>query len=226
MTARVPLAEAGVAADGGWCPGDAGMGGDVCAGASRRRRPLASWRAHARGGRPGRLAMGGAAWRLAPACRSCVAMFAGASCSRARTRRPSTPTPHSCAQVPTGPSLGTLQTRAEEAMDATVPFDERLAFFADRDAAHPAGPDPLRRGPDRRRPARRGGRRCLRQAWIEDDFGEAEEQLFLDRFGADLRPDAHVGAARPAALGRADRSGAAHAAAGRPAQSGPRRPHG
>ena len=33
---------------------------------------------------------------------------------------------------PDWPSLGTIQTRAEEAMDATVPFDERLAFFADR----------------------------------------------------------------------------------------------
>ena len=43
-------------------------------------------------------------------------------------------------------------------MDATVPFDERLAFFADRAPRTRQGRIALRRGPDRGRPARRGGR--------------------------------------------------------------------
>ena len=89
------------------------------------------------------------------------------------------------------PGLGTIQTRAEEAMDATVPFDERLAFFADRTPRTRQGRILYAEAliaADRRAEAVE----YLRQAWIEDDFGEAEEQLFLDRFGADLGPASHV----------------------------------
>ena len=89
------------------------------------------------------------------------------------------------------PSLGTIQTRAEEAMDATVPVDARLAFFADRpprtrqgrilyaDALIAAG-----RAPE--------AVQYLRQAWIEDDFGDEEERLFLGRFGAELDRPTHA----------------------------------
>ena len=122
------------------------------------------------------------------------------------------------------PGLGTIQTRAEEAMEATVPFDERLAFFVDRTPR-------IRQGrilyaealiaADRRADAveYRG------RAWIEDDFGEAEEQLFLDRFSADLGPASH--AARLDRLlwdGRIDQARRMLPRVG--PQSGPRRPHG
>ena len=92
---------------------------------------------------------------------------------------------------PDWPSLGTIQTRAEEAMDATVPFDERLAFFADRTPRTRQGRILFAEAliaADRRAEAVE----YLRRAWIEDDFGEAEEQLFLDRFDADLGPASHV----------------------------------
>ena len=76
-------------------------------------------------------------------------------------------------------------------MDATVPYEVRLAFFADRaprtrqgrilyaEALIAAGRQPEAAAK-------------LRGAWIEDDFGEAEEQLFLDRFGTELDRSAHA----------------------------------
>ena len=36
-------------------------------------------------------------------------------------------------QHPDWPSLGTMQQRAEEQIDEDVPYEDRLAFFADRE---------------------------------------------------------------------------------------------
>ena len=117
------------------------------------------------------------------------------------------------------PGLGTVQTRAEEAMDAAVAYEERLAFFADHaprtrqgrilyaEALIAAGRKPEAVAE-------------LREAWVEDDFGGAEEQLFLDRFGGDL--DASIHAARLDRLlwDAQTRPGAPHAFAGRAGRTG------
>ena len=89
------------------------------------------------------------------------------------------------------PGLGKVQTRAEEAMDAAVPYADRLAFFAGREPRTRQGRILLAEAllaSDRRPDALA----LLREAWVEDDFGVAEEQLFVERFGADLDPAAHA----------------------------------
>ena len=89
------------------------------------------------------------------------------------------------------PSLGTLQTKAEEAMDAAVPYQERLAFFAGREPR-------TRQGRILYAEALMAAGRAadatvqVREAWIEDDFGEGEEGLFLERFAAQLDGAAHA----------------------------------
>lgn len=89
------------------------------------------------------------------------------------------------------PSLGTVQSRAEEAMDAGVPVAVRLAFFADRAPRTRQGrilyAEALVASD---RPAEAAN--LVRQAWVQDDFGDAEEVLFLDRFGGMLDPAAHA----------------------------------
>lgn len=89
------------------------------------------------------------------------------------------------------PSLGTLRARAEEAMDALVPMDERLAYFAGR-------PPLTRQGRILYAEALLADGRAaeaapvLRKSWVEDDFGADEERLFLDRFAAMLPAEAHA----------------------------------
>lgn len=88
------------------------------------------------------------------------------------------------------PSLGTLQARAEEALDEAVPFEERLAFFADRAPR-------TRQGRARYAQALLAvGRQAeavalLRQSWAQDDFSAGEEAFFLDQFGAFLEARDH-----------------------------------
>ncbi len=89
------------------------------------------------------------------------------------------------------PSLARVQTRGEEAMDATVSFADRLAFFAGRQPRTRQGRILLAEA------LISAGRKPeavaeLREAWIEDDFGAAEEQLFLDRFAAELDVATHA----------------------------------
>jgi soluble lytic murein transglycosylase len=89
------------------------------------------------------------------------------------------------------PSLGTLQARAEEAVDDGVGIEERLAFFADRAPR-------TRQGRARYAQALlAAGRQAeavalLRKSWVVDDFSAGEEGFFLDRFGAflEVRDDA------------------------------------
>jgi soluble lytic murein transglycosylase len=91
---------------------------------------------------------------------------------------------------PDWPALGTIQTRAEEAMDASVPSDARLAFFAGRAPRTRQGRILYAEAlfaADRRPEAIAQ----LREAWVEDDFGDAEERLFIDRFGGDLDAPSH-----------------------------------
>lgn len=89
------------------------------------------------------------------------------------------------------PNLGTVQTRAEEAMSSAVPVEERLAFFAQRSPR-------TRQGrilyAEALLAAGRPGEAApvLREAWISDDFGPDEESLFLERFGRVLTPEAHA----------------------------------
>jgi soluble lytic murein transglycosylase len=88
------------------------------------------------------------------------------------------------------PSLGSIQARAEEAMDGAVPFADRLAFFSGREPR-------TRQGRILQAEALISANRAtdaaalLRRAWVEDDFGAPEEELFLDRFATYLQPQDH-----------------------------------
>jgi soluble lytic murein transglycosylase len=93
--------------------------------------------------------------------------------------------------APDWPSLGTVQARGEEAMDAAVPFAERTAFFAGRAPR-------TRQGRILRAEALIAADRTdeaavlLREAWVGDEFGREEEQLFLERFGGRLTARDHA----------------------------------
>ena len=223
MTARVPGAErrvaavaAGVAGMLGWAASTAvalrptTIARELASGCSRRPT-----RATGRGRR---------SWRPRPACPQLRSL-----CPLARAAREqgpaavSTPTPRFCAQVSDWPSLGT-HPGARRGGDGR---DGRRSTSASPSsptgAAHPPGADPLRRGPARGRPARRGGRPCLRQSLDRGRFRRGRGAAVprpLRRRSATGRP---CRAARPPAVGRADRPGAAHAAAGRPRRARPGR---
>ena len=89
--------------------------------------------APARGGRPGRLALGArslaAGTRRAAAAQLCPLARAR---SRARTGRPSRPTPPSCAAGPTGPASARCRRAPRRRWTRPCRSSERLAFFADR----------------------------------------------------------------------------------------------
>ena len=80
------------------------------------------------------------------------------------------------------PSLGALQSRAEDALDPEVTVEERLAFFANR-------PPRSRQGrllyaeallaTDRKPEAAA----LLRASWVEDDFGDDDAAEFVEHYG-------------------------------------------
>ncbi len=89
------------------------------------------------------------------------------------------------------PSLGTLQARAEDALDEFVPVEDRLAFFAGREPRTRQGRVLYAQA---LLAAGRSGEATtlLREAWVEDDFAANEEASFLDRYGTALTPEAHA----------------------------------
>ena len=89
------------------------------------------------------------------------------------------------------PSLGTLQARAEDALDEFVPVEDRLAFFAGREPRTRQGRVLYAQA---LLAAGRGGEATalLREAWVEDDFAADEEASFLDRYGTALTPESHA----------------------------------
>lgn len=92
--------------------------------------------------------------------------------------------------TPDWPSLGTLQTRAEDSLDATIPYRTRLAFFADRAPRSRQGRQLLAEALIATDRQQEGGS-LLRQSWVSDDFDTTGERNFLDRFGTYLRPADH-----------------------------------
>ena len=146
-------------------------------------------RADSSRGRRRRLVLGQPSRRPVWPCRSCRPMFAGASCSRARTRCRSRAYADFSRKGSDWPSLGTLQARAEEAMDATVSVERAARLLRDPRAADPAGAD---RSTPRRcsRPAgdARGRGAAAAEPGSRTISARTEEPLFLDRFGADLQP--------------------------------------
>jgi soluble lytic murein transglycosylase len=89
------------------------------------------------------------------------------------------------------PSLGTLQTRAEDALDDSVSVEQRLAFFADRAPRTRQGR--ILYAEALLASDRRGEAAALvRQSWVEDDFGKDEERAFLDRFAGLLQTQDHT----------------------------------
>lgn len=89
------------------------------------------------------------------------------------------------------PSLGTLQVRAEETIDDTVPHEAVLRFFKDRQPRTRPGRVRLAQAliaTDRSAEARA----LLRQSWVEDDFGAAEEASFLERHASFLERGDHA----------------------------------
>lgn len=89
------------------------------------------------------------------------------------------------------PSLGTIQLRAEAAVDDDVSFAQRLAFFERL-------PPRTRQGRIRYAQALiAAGReaeavRLLRQSWVEDNYSSSEESYFLDNYGSILRSADHA----------------------------------
>ena len=165
--------------------------------------------------------------RRTRACRRCAAYVRWRELLESKDQPPFAAYADFLRREPDWPSLGTLQARAEDALDE---YGRRSRIGSPSSpTAQPRtrqGRDPLRRGAARRGPARRGRGAAAARAGSRTISRADEEAAFLDRYGADLRRRRPCGAARPAAVGRADRSGAAHAAAGRPRRSGRRRRRG
>ncbi|HMR29951.1 MAG TPA: lytic transglycosylase domain-containing protein [Geminicoccaceae bacterium] len=92
---------------------------------------------------------------------------------------------------PGWPAEAELQSRAEDAIDATVSGSQRFDFFADRAPRTRHGRIALAeallaQGRDRDAAA------LLRQSWTDDSFPRAEEQDFLGRFGKYLTRADHM----------------------------------
>ena len=84
------------------------------------------------------------------------------------------------------PSLGTLQARAEDALDESVSVDQRLAFFATRQPRTRQGRLLYAQAlltAERREEAVA----LARKSWVDDDFGPDQEHAFLAQFGEAIR---------------------------------------
>jgi soluble lytic murein transglycosylase len=92
---------------------------------------------------------------------------------------------------PDWPGLAQLQARAEEAIDESVPYAARLAFFEGRQPR-------TRQGRVRLAEALVSVRRnaeanaLLQKSWIEDDYSVSEENYFLGLYGQHLRRQDHL----------------------------------
>jgi soluble lytic murein transglycosylase len=93
-------------------------------------------------------------------------------------------------QHPDWPSLGTMQQRAEEQIDEDVPYEDRLAFFADREPRTRQGR--VRYAQALLSVGRTGeAAELLRQSWIGDDFPPTELAYFLGHYREYLRTQDH-----------------------------------
>jgi soluble lytic murein transglycosylase len=93
-------------------------------------------------------------------------------------------------RYPDWPRLGAMRANAELRIDESVGYAERLEFFTDRRPA-------TRQGRIRLAEATLAmgdvdqGRALVRQSWINDNFGQSEEQFFLQQFGHLLGAEEH-----------------------------------
>lgn len=89
------------------------------------------------------------------------------------------------------PSLGLVQARGEERIDASVGPSERLAFFAGREPRTRQGRAALAEARLAAGDAA-GAAALARRSWVADDLAAGEEERFLARFGAFLRGEDHA----------------------------------
>ncbi len=94
-------------------------------------------------------------------------------------------------RYPDWPRLGAVRANAELRMDQTVGYAERLAFFADHRPRSRQGRIRLAEAALAMGDVEQG-RALVRQSWIDDNFGQSEEQFFLQQFGHLLGPAEHT----------------------------------
>ncbi len=85
-------------------------------------------------------------------------------------------------RYPDWPRLGSVRANAELRLDETVDYASRLRFFADRRPITRQGRIRLAEAELAMGDADRG-RALVRQSWLQDNFGQSEEQFFLQTFG-------------------------------------------
>jgi soluble lytic murein transglycosylase len=85
-------------------------------------------------------------------------------------------------RYPDWPRLGAVRANAELRIDETVDYATRLRFFADHRPISRQGRIRLAEAELAMGDAERG-RELVRQSWMHDNFGESEEQFFLQAFG-------------------------------------------
>lgn len=93
-------------------------------------------------------------------------------------------------RYPDWPRLGSVRANAELRIDHTVSYADRLAFFADRRPTTRQGRIRLAEAALAMGDVEQG-RAFVRQSWVADNFGQSEEQFFLQQFGHLLGPVEH-----------------------------------
>ena len=93
-------------------------------------------------------------------------------------------------RYPDWPRLGSIRANAELRLDETVDYATRLRFFADRRPITRQGRIRLAEAEFAMGDAERG-RELVRQSWVHDNFGQSEEQFFLQTFGHVLETADH-----------------------------------